>query len=29
MFGAFDGFAINREPMLRVMEMHRDAADSQ
>jgi ribonucleoside-diphosphate reductase alpha chain len=24
--GAFEGFAINREPMLRVMEMHRDAA---
>ena len=24
--GAFDGFAVNREPMLRVMEMHRDAA---
>ena len=24
--GAFDGFALNREPMLRVMEMHRDAA---
>ena len=26
--GAFDGFAINREPMLRVMEMHRDAAEA-
>ncbi len=25
--GAFDGFAVNREPMLRVMEMHRDAPD--
>ncbi len=24
--GAFDGYAINQEPMLRVMEMHRDAA---
>ncbi len=24
--GAFEGFAVNREPMLRVMEMHRDAA---
>nr|WP_240907024.1 vitamin B12-dependent ribonucleotide reductase [Paludisphaera rhizosphaerae] len=24
--GAFDGFAINREPMLNVMGMHRDAA---
>jgi ribonucleoside-diphosphate reductase alpha chain len=24
--GAFDGFAVNREPMLRVMELHRDAA---
>ncbi|MDG3004650.1 vitamin B12-dependent ribonucleotide reductase [Paludisphaera sp. Pla2] len=24
--GPFDGFAINREPMLKVMEMHRDAA---
>ncbi|WP_165234121.1 LAGLIDADG family homing endonuclease [Aquisphaera insulae] len=24
--GAFEGFAINREPMLKVMEMHRDAA---
>ena len=23
--GPFDGFAVNREPMLRVMEMHRDA----
>ena len=26
--GAFDGFAVNREPMLRVMEMHRDAASA-
>jgi ribonucleoside-diphosphate reductase alpha chain len=26
--GAFDGFALNREPMLRVMEMHRDAVES-
>ncbi|MGP0066118.1 MAG: vitamin B12-dependent ribonucleotide reductase [Isosphaeraceae bacterium] len=26
--GAFEGFALNREPMLRVMEMHRDAAES-
>jgi ribonucleoside-diphosphate reductase alpha chain len=26
--GAFEGFALNREPMLRVMEMHRDAVDS-
>ena len=25
--GAFDGFALNREPMLRVMEMHRDAVE--
>ncbi len=24
--GPFDGFAVNREPMLRVMELHRDAA---
>ncbi|MEJ7638797.1 MAG: hypothetical protein WKF75_12690 [Singulisphaera sp.] len=24
----FDGFALNREPMLRVMEMHRDAVES-
>jgi ribonucleoside-diphosphate reductase alpha chain len=24
--GAFDGFAVNREPMLHVMEMHREAA---
>jgi ribonucleoside-diphosphate reductase alpha chain len=24
--GAFDGYAINQEPMLHVMEMHRDAA---
>jgi ribonucleoside-diphosphate reductase alpha chain len=24
--GAFDGFAVNREPMLGVMEMHKDAA---
>ena len=23
--GAFEGFAKNREPMLQVMEMHRDA----
>jgi ribonucleoside-diphosphate reductase alpha chain len=26
--GAFEGFAVNREPMLRVMEMHRDAVES-
>ena len=26
--GPFDGFALNREPMLHVMEMHRDAVDS-
>jgi ribonucleoside-diphosphate reductase alpha chain len=26
--GAFDGYAANREPMLRVMEMHRDAAEA-
>jgi ribonucleoside-diphosphate reductase alpha chain len=26
--GAFEGFAVNREPMLRVMEMHRDAAET-
>ncbi len=26
--GPFDGFAVNREPMLRVMEMHRDAAEA-
>jgi ribonucleoside-diphosphate reductase alpha chain len=26
--GAFEGFAVNREPMLRVMEMHRDAAEA-
>ena len=26
--GAFEGFALNREPMLRVMEMHRDAAEA-
>ncbi len=26
--GAFDGFALNREPMLRVMEMHRDAVEA-
>ena len=26
--GPFDGFAMNREPMLRVMEMHRDAAEA-
>ena len=25
--GPFDGFAANREPMLNVMKMHRDAAD--
>jgi len=25
--GPFDGFAENREPMLRVMQMHRDAVD--
>ncbi len=25
--GPFDGFALNREPMLRVMEMHRDAVE--
>ena len=25
--GPFDGFAPNREPMLRVMQMHRDAVD--
>ncbi len=25
--GAFDGFALNREPMLRVMEMHRAAIE--
>jgi ribonucleoside-diphosphate reductase alpha chain len=25
--GPFDGFALNREPMLRVMEMHRDALE--
>jgi ribonucleoside-diphosphate reductase alpha chain len=25
--GPFEGFAINREPMLRVMEMHRDAVE--
>ena len=25
--GPFDGFADNREPMLRVMEMHRDAVE--
>ena len=24
----FDGFAVNREPMLHVMEMHRDAAEA-
>ena len=24
----FDGFALNREPMLRVMEMHRDAVEA-
>ena len=26
--GPFDGFALNREPMLKVMEMHRDAAEA-
>ncbi len=26
--GAFEGFAVNREPMLRVMEMHRDAVEA-
>jgi ribonucleoside-diphosphate reductase alpha chain len=26
--GPFDGFPLNREPMLRVMEMHRDAVES-
>ncbi|WZO95811.1 vitamin B12-dependent ribonucleotide reductase [Isosphaeraceae bacterium EP7] len=26
--GPFDGFAVNREPMLRVMEMHRDSLES-
>src|SRR6185312_3466887 len=26
--GPFDGFALNREPMLRVMEMHRDAIEA-
>ena len=26
--GPFDGFAVNREPMLQVMEMHRDAAEA-
>ncbi len=26
--GPFEGFALNREPMLRVMEMHRDAVES-
>ncbi|MEX0939323.1 MAG: vitamin B12-dependent ribonucleotide reductase [Pirellulales bacterium] len=26
--GPFDGFAENREPMLRVMQMHRDAVES-
>jgi ribonucleoside-diphosphate reductase alpha chain len=26
--GAFEGFALNREPMLRVMEMHRDAVEA-
>jgi ribonucleoside-diphosphate reductase alpha chain len=25
--GPFEGFAVNREPMLRVMEMHRDAVE--
>lgn len=26
--GPFEGFAVNREPMLRVMEMHRDAVEA-
>ncbi len=26
--GAFEGFAVNREPMLKVMEMHRAAAEA-
>ena len=26
--GSFDGFALNREPMLQVMEMHRDAVEA-
>jgi ribonucleoside-diphosphate reductase alpha chain len=26
--GPFDGFALNREPMLRVIEMHRDAVEA-
>lgn len=26
--GPFDGFALNREPMLHVMEMHRDAVEA-
>jgi ribonucleoside-diphosphate reductase alpha chain len=26
--GTFEGFAVNREPMLRVMQMHRDAVES-
>ena len=26
--GPFDGFPLNREPMLRVMEMHRDAVEA-
>src|SRR5205823_3519887 len=26
--GPFEGFALNREPMLRVMEMHRDAVEA-
>ena len=26
--GAFDGFAVNREPMLHVIEMHREAAEA-
>ncbi len=25
--GAFNGFSVNREPMLKVMQMHRDAVD--
>src|SRR5262249_12695508 len=26
--GAFEGFPVNREPMLRVMKMHRDAVEA-
>jgi ribonucleoside-diphosphate reductase alpha chain len=26
--GTFEGFAVNREPMLKVMEMHRDSVES-